>query len=109
MKEKYKKVVQSCKTRWNSEYDMIRSVLTMQNTLLDIRRDPGYDPGELAKVIPEEDYFMIINELVPVFQKLTELMYVYNFVAQLGLLRLVQATLGSFRLVKDMLSLKFVL
>ena len=76
MKESYKRVIQSCKTRWNSEFDMIHSILGMQNAFESIRDDPGpsRDDAKLAEKIPSEPDFRVIAEIAPVLQQLTELM-----------------------------------
>lgn len=78
MREGYRKVIQSCKTRWNSEFEMIHSILGMQNAFESIRDDGGggADGAKLAEKIPMDWDFNIIAEIAPALQQMTDLMYV---------------------------------
>lgn len=57
--------------RWNSTYRAIKSTCRLKEALLKIRDDEDGSP--FAKVIPDEDMFAILEDLLPGLNELNEM------------------------------------
>ena len=61
----YRKIITPVPTRWNSLCMMLESVISMRKALESIRDFPGKDKADLAKVIPDEEDFDLMEEILP--------------------------------------------
>ena len=61
----YRKIIASVPTRWNSLRMVLESVISLRKTLGSIRDFLGKDKADLAKVIPDEEDFNLIEKFLP--------------------------------------------
>ena len=65
------KVIAPVKTRWNSVYIMLDSIMRMRKILSYIRDNPGNDIGrKLAESVPTELEFNLYDEILPILRRI---------------------------------------
>ena len=64
------KVIASVKTRWNSVYMMLDSIMRRRKILSSIRDNPGNDiDRKLAESVPNEEEFNLYDEILPILRR----------------------------------------
>ena len=61
----YMTIIAPVPTRWNSLCMMLESVISLQKPLGSTSEFPGKDKADLAKVIPDEEDFNLIEKILP--------------------------------------------
>ena len=70
--QKVIKVIAPVKTRWNSVYMMLDSIMQMRKILSSIRDNPGYIIGrKLAESVPTEEEFNLYDEM-PILRRICD-------------------------------------
>ncbi|XP_065652684.1 uncharacterized protein LOC136079947 [Hydra vulgaris] len=72
-KLKFVKIITPVKTRWNSIFMMLESIVKMRRILSSIREIPGKDDTKLASVIPSENDFNLYDEILPILRRVAEI------------------------------------
>ncbi|XP_065645917.1 uncharacterized protein LOC136076482 [Hydra vulgaris] len=77
-KLKFVKIITPVKTRWNSTFMMLESIVKMRRILSSSRDIPGKDDTKLALVIPSEDEFNLYDKILPILRRVAEILECFS-------------------------------
>ena len=67
------KVIAPVKSRWNSVYKMVDSIMRMRKILSSIRDNPGNEIGrKLAESVPTKEEFYLYDEILPISRRICD-------------------------------------